>query len=66
MKPRVKCDTCGEVREGTDGENAFDFRARLRRDGWRCALDPRGVEQSLGAGTDECASCTAHRKGARS
>lgn len=58
MKPRVECDTCGEVREGTDGENAFDFRERLRSEGWSNFTSPGRM-----GGEDECKGCRLHREG---
>lgn len=56
MRPRVECDLCGEVRAGTDGENAFDFRERLRSEGWRHYTAPGAM-----TGRDECRGCVQHQ-----
>lgn len=36
LKPIVECDGCHEHWSGHDGENVFDFRARLKALGWVC------------------------------
>lgn len=53
LKPRVECDGCREMRSGRDGENVFDFRARLRGEGWN---HPSGAEFSR---RDFCPRCVA-------